>query len=384
MQRAMRAAIGTQQHRQLLARLPLADLVRAAQVARALRRDRLVRRHRAGRRGAPHRREPDRGPPGRRRAHQAGGAARHEARHRSTRAASSSPTSACCTCGRVPGTNAAFLLGLAHVIVRDGLVDERFVAARTEGFEALADCSSPTRPPRSSGSRASRPPTSSRRRTSTARRSDASIALGPRRHRAQVRLRGRAADLQPRADDRQDRPARAARCCRCAARTTCRARPTSARCPTRTRAYRSVADEEVARAFEAALGRDAEARARAEDPRDVRRRDRGHAEGDVHLRRGHRPDRPEHGARRGRARSRSTSSSARTSSRPRPRSTRTSSCPRRRSSRRRGTFTNAERRLQLVEPAIDPPGEAKTDLEIFTARLARARARHAAGTAPRT
>src|SRR5262249_51218756 len=30
-----------------------------------------------------------------------------------------------------------------------------------------------------------------------------------------------------------------------------------------------------------------------------------------------------------------------------------------------GTFTNAERRLQLVQPAADPPGEAKTDLEIF-------------------
>jgi formate dehydrogenase major subunit len=31
-----------------------------------------------------------------------------------------------------------------------------------------------------------------------------------------------------------------------------------------------------------------------------------------------------------------------------------------------GTFTNAERRFQLVAPAIDPPGSAKTDLEIIT------------------
>jgi formate dehydrogenase major subunit len=31
-----------------------------------------------------------------------------------------------------------------------------------------------------------------------------------------------------------------------------------------------------------------------------------------------------------------------------------------------GTFTNAERRIQLVEAAIDPPGEAKTDFEILT------------------
>lgn len=31
-----------------------------------------------------------------------------------------------------------------------------------------------------------------------------------------------------------------------------------------------------------------------------------------------------------------------------------------------GTFTNAERRFQKVEPAIDPPGGAKTDFEIIT------------------
>jgi predicted molibdopterin-dependent oxidoreductase YjgC len=31
-----------------------------------------------------------------------------------------------------------------------------------------------------------------------------------------------------------------------------------------------------------------------------------------------------------------------------------------------GTFTNAERRFQLVAPAIDPPGSAKTDFEIIT------------------
>ncbi len=31
-----------------------------------------------------------------------------------------------------------------------------------------------------------------------------------------------------------------------------------------------------------------------------------------------------------------------------------------------GTFTNAERRVQLVEAAIDPPGDARTDFEILT------------------
>jgi len=33
---------------------------------------------------------------------------------------------------------------------------------------------------------------------------------------------------------------------------------------------------------------------------------------------------------------------------------------------KQGTFINAERRIQLVEPAIDPPGDARTDFEILT------------------
>jgi formate dehydrogenase major subunit len=38
-----------------------------------------------------------------------------------------------------PGTNAALLNGMAHVIIRDGLVNEEFVAERTEGYDALAE-----------------------------------------------------------------------------------------------------------------------------------------------------------------------------------------------------------------------------------------------------
>jgi len=37
------------------------------------------------------------------------------------------------------GTNAAVVLGLCHVIRRDGLVDEEFIAARTEGYETVAE-----------------------------------------------------------------------------------------------------------------------------------------------------------------------------------------------------------------------------------------------------
>ncbi len=38
-----------------------------------------------------------------------------------------------------PGTNAAVLLGLAHVIERDGLVDHDFIASRTEGYETVTE-----------------------------------------------------------------------------------------------------------------------------------------------------------------------------------------------------------------------------------------------------
>jgi formate dehydrogenase major subunit len=38
-----------------------------------------------------------------------------------------------------PGTNAAVMLGLCHIVRRDGLVDGDFVAARTEGYDALEE-----------------------------------------------------------------------------------------------------------------------------------------------------------------------------------------------------------------------------------------------------
>jgi formate dehydrogenase major subunit len=36
-----------------------------------------------------------------------------------------------------PGSNAAVMLGLAHVVARDGLVDRAFIDARTEGYDAV-------------------------------------------------------------------------------------------------------------------------------------------------------------------------------------------------------------------------------------------------------
>jgi formate dehydrogenase major subunit len=38
-----------------------------------------------------------------------------------------------------PGTNAAVVLGLSHIVRRDGLTDEAFIADRTEGYDALEE-----------------------------------------------------------------------------------------------------------------------------------------------------------------------------------------------------------------------------------------------------
>ena len=113
-----------QQHRQLLARLPLADLVRAAQVVRPLR----ARPARssdidARRRRDPHRRQPDPGPPGRRRADQAGDAARPAAGHdrpapdRARRLRRAAPLAAARHERRRDAR-------ARHVVRRDGLVDQ--------------------------------------------------------------------------------------------------------------------------------------------------------------------------------------------------------------------------------------------------------------------
>ena len=41
-------------------------------------------------------------------------------------------------CSMRPGTNAAVILGLANVVMTEGLTDEKFIAERTEGFEEFA------------------------------------------------------------------------------------------------------------------------------------------------------------------------------------------------------------------------------------------------------
>ena len=255
MQRLMRAAIGTHNIDNCSRVCHSPTSLGAAPVARPVRRDRLVRRHRGRRRGDHHRRQPDRGPPGRRRADQAGDAARRCSSSRSTRAASSwrttrvlhlsprarAPTPRSCSASRTSSRATGSSTGL-----RRRAAPRAATPSRT--------CSPTTRPPtceRISGDPGRRP----RARRAHLRRGRRGVdPVGPRRHRAQVRLGGRAADLQPRAHVRQGRPARARRCCRCAGRTTCRARRTWARCPTRSPATSRSLDEDVARRFEARWG----------------------------------------------------------------------------------------------------------------------------------
>ena len=199
-----------------------------------------------------------------------------------------------------PGSNAAVMLGLAHVVARDGLVDRAFLDARTEGWDAVEDLLADYTP--ADVQRISGIPAADLERAAHiyAEAGEASIlwGLGVTEHKygsEVVRLH-----LQPRAHVRQGRPAGLG----AAAAARAEQRPGLVG---HGRAARHVHRLPVGRrrgrraALRGALGRDDEARARPEDPRDVRRRRRRRAEGDVHLRRGRRADRPEHDARRRRA-----------------------------------------------------------------------------------
>ena len=224
--------------------------------------------------------------------------------------------------GMRPGTNAALLNGLAHVVIRDGLVNEQFVAERTEGYEAVAELVEAYTPEAveeiTSVPAADLVAAAHMYATRRARLHP----LGARRDRAPLRLGVRADDLQPGAADRQRRPP--GRRAAAAARPEQRAGLVG---PRRAAGHLHRLPARVRRGgrlvVRGALGREDEARARDEDPGDVRRRGRGQPEGDVHLRRGRRADRSRHRARDRTRSSRSTSSSARTSSRTRRPSTRT-------------------------------------------------------------
>ena len=178
--------------------------------------------------------------------------------------------------GMRPGTNAALLNGLAHVVIRDGLVNREFVEARTEGYEELAELVEAYTPEAVEEITSVPAADLVRRRAHVRDRGARLHPLGPRRHRAPLRLGVRAADLQPGAADRQRRPA--GRRPAAAARAEQRAGLVGPRraaghvhgLPARSRRRGHLG-------VRAALGREDEARARDEDPGDVRRRRRGSA-----------------------------------------------------------------------------------------------------------
>ena len=160
---------------------------------------------------------------------------------------------------------------------------------------AARGCSRSTRRRPSRRSPASPPPTSSRPPTSTPRPTTPAILVGPRRDRAQVRLRGRAADLQPRADDRQDRPRPASALLPLRGQNNVQGSSDMGALPDTFTAYRSVGDEDGRALVRGGAGASPLSREKGLTiPRDVRRRGRRRPQGDVHLRRGRRPDRPEH------------------------------------------------------------------------------------------
>ena len=198
-----------EQHRQLLARLPLADLVRDAQVARPLGRDRL--------------RSPTSTTPTRR-------SSSARTRPRATRSSARGSSRRRCAGMQLvtidprrieladygvlhlaprPGTNAAVMLGLAHVVAARRLRRPRVRRRAHRGLRRGRGAARRLRARRSSRRSRGVPAADLEARRAHLRRGRERLLLvGPRRHRAQVRLRGRAADLQRRADDRQDRPPR--------------------------------------------------------------------------------------------------------------------------------------------------------------------------------
>ena len=182
-----------------------------------------------------------------------------------------------------PGTNAAVMLGLAHVVARDGFLDEAFIDARTEGYDAVEELLESYAPDAVEAITGIPAADLEAAAHIYAEAGEACIlwGLGVTEHKygsEVVRL-----------------------ICNLAMMTGKVGRPGSALLPLRGQNnvqgssdmgalpdtysdYRAVSDEEVARGVRGALGRPAVAREGDEDPRDVRRRGRRGPEGDVHLR----------------------------------------------------------------------------------------------------
>jgi len=261
-----------------------------------------------------------------------------------------------------PGTNAAVMLGIAHVLARDGLVDRDFVQTRTEGFDALLELL-PRYPPEAVEEIAGVPAADVERAAHVygeARDACISWGLGVTEHKYGSEVVQLICDVALMCG-KVGRPGSALLPLR--GQNNVQGSSDMGALPDTYTAYRSVADEAVARSFEDAWGVplsrakgwtipqmfDAavagELRAMYIVGEDVAQTDPNTAHvvhalesldflvvqeifenettryADVIL-------------------------------------------PAASFLEKAGTFTNAERRVQLVAPAIEPPGEAKTDFEI--------------------
>ena len=122
-----------------------------------------------------------------------------------------------------PDTDVALLTGMLHVIVAEGLVDEAFVAARVNGYEAVKAAVAEATPERMAEICGIPADTIREVARAFATLQGLDDPVGHGHQPARARHRQRALPDRAVAAHRPDRPARAPGCIRCAARTTCRA-----------------------------------------------------------------------------------------------------------------------------------------------------------------
>jgi formate dehydrogenase major subunit len=266
-------------------------------------------------------------------------------------------------CSVRAGTNVAFLNGLAHVLIRDGLVDRDFVDERTEGFEelsAIAESYTPAEVERITGVPAADVEQAARL-YGEAERASISWGLGVTEHRHgsdAVQLIANLALLT----GKIGRPGCALLPLR--GQNNVQGSSDMGALPDTFTAYRPVEDERVSSLFERSWGVSMKRERGLKLPEMLDGAISGRVRGmwivgyDVAQ---SEPD-SEHVAA-----ALASLELLVVSELFQNETTRFADVvlPAASFLEKTGTYTNAERRLQLVEAAVEPPGEAKTDLEIF-------------------
>jgi len=264
-----------------------------------------------------------------------------------------------------PGTNAAVLLGLAHVLAADGLLDERFIAERTEGSEATLELLEQYAPP--AVQEISGIPAADIQRAAHlyGEAAEASIiwGLGVTEHKygsEVVQLICNLAMLTGKVGRRGSAllPLRG--------QNNVQGSSDMGALPDTHSGYRPVGDEQVARSFEQAWGVELSRRPGYKVPEMFDAAVAGELKAMYIF---------------GEDVAQTDPDSAHVAAALQeleflvcqdifPNETTAHAdviLPASAFLEKEGTFTNAERRIQLVRPVLDPPGEARTDLEIITA-----------------